>query len=1121
MALLSNINDKFAVDSTGAIQFNGQVGTSGYVLKSNANAAPTWVDPSTVIGGPYLPLSGGTLTGNLTISGSNSLTVGGTLTGTTATFTGDVIISRTGGNDAKLNLLTDGAGGSESLIYFSDSTDGAGRIRYDHNDGSPDEMSFYTASTKRFYINGTGNATFTGNVQVTGAFKDSSGDAGTSGQILSSTATGTNWIDNDTGDISGSGVAGEVAYFTGTKTIANNAGMSFSNQQIQFDGIGGADGYILPYDQNPGYSNMAAGGFGLLFRESYDSYVTNNTYYYKTGGTAQWRAKYTAFGASVLTMLDGKFNFDTAPANTTSPYNLSLSTKMTILEGGNVGIGTTAPEGKLDVTGNIWLNSDNANAAYYLRINRGQSQDGGILLYGNKVLDWQLVNLANRDLNWYSYGVSSSVMRLTSAGNLGIGTTSPSKKLDVAGDFKLDGISGGHFENYAYGTQLNISELTTGGWARANRIITSDSGGDVFYGVFGANTTVSYAYWNIGDGSNNATNYSNANGVFLTRAGNVGIGVISPGHALDVSGNIRLQGGNRKLIYNNGLVETSLDQVSGSTAGLFTLGNVGIGTTTPFATPSNNTGLNVDTGGHSSILIGDGVNDGGMIQSSDNSQRIIIGANVYDSPTGSWQRFTADSAALVDVYGEGSSAFISFNVDSGTNGFPTNRMHITNTGNVGIGTTSPDQKLQVNGSIKISNSNSRLVFGTAGGTDRRALEGNTAGTLLQVGEGYSLTQIQSDTQVTGKTTTGEGIMVGGSSGYQIPVAYSIGNGSTTSGAIKIQLPQAMTNTMMMFKVRVYEYNTFEPFDITICGYNYQPTSTWYNVSAWIDSNANSDRNFTVRLGYDATATRAVAYIGELNAVWSYPQVWVTEWNGGYSNSGANWHYNYQISFETSAFTGITQTITNTQINNWARAGQNLYYGSGSGNVGIGNTSPQTTLHTGPTTTITNVFTARFAASNFFASGGNSMFYVPDTAANIMMFGSNQLGTNQIEFYHKNPGTSQSYVGRISTSGSATSYVTSSDYRLKENIVPISDSISRLNQLKPSRFNFIEEPNKTVDGFIAHEVQNIVPEAIVGEKDGVDENGGIIPQGIDQAKLVPLLVAAVQELEARVKELENK
>jgi len=79
MALLSNINDKFAVDSTGAIQFNGQAGTSGYVLKSNGNAAPTWVDPSTVIGGPYLPLSGGTLTGATSTANGISFTVGGTL----------------------------------------------------------------------------------------------------------------------------------------------------------------------------------------------------------------------------------------------------------------------------------------------------------------------------------------------------------------------------------------------------------------------------------------------------------------------------------------------------------------------------------------------------------------------------------------------------------------------------------------------------------------------------------------------------------------------------------------------------------------------------------------------------------------------------------------------------------------------------------------------------------------------------------------------------------------------------------------------------------------------------------------------------------------------------------
>ena len=109
---------------------------------------------------------------------------------------------------------------------------------------------------------------------------------------------------------------------------------------------------------------------------------------------------------------------------------------------------------------------------------------------------------------------------------------------------------------------------------------------------------------------------------------------------------------------------------------------VGIGTSSPFSTASANSGLNIDKGGHSSLLIGDGINDGGMIQSSDNSQRIIIGANVYDSPTNSWSRWNASGAALVDVYGENNNAFISLNVDAATSGFPSAKLTVSNTGNI-------------------------------------------------------------------------------------------------------------------------------------------------------------------------------------------------------------------------------------------------------------------------------------------------------------------------------------------------------------------------------------------------------------------------------------------------------
>ena len=112
------------------------------------------------------------------------------------------------------------------------------------------------------------------------------------------------------------------------------------------------------------------------------------------------------------------------------------------------------------------------------------------------------------------------------------------------------------------------------------------------------------------------------------------------------------------------------------------------------------------------------------------------------------------------------------------------------------------------------------------------------------------------------------------------------------------------------------------------------------------------------------------------------------------------------------------------------------------------------------------------------------------------------------------------VGSISTSTSSTSFSTSSDHRLKENVVDLTGATTRLKQLEPKRFNFIADADTTVDGFLAHEVQAIVPEAITGTKDEVDAEGNPVYQGIDQSKLVPLLVATIKELEARITALEN-
>ena len=113
------------------------------------------------------------------------------------------------------------------------------------------------------------------------------------------------------------------------------------------------------------------------------------------------------------------------------------------------------------------------------------------------------------------------------------------------------------------------------------------------------------------------------------------------------------------------------------------------------------------------------------------------------------------------------------------------------------------------------------------------------------------------------------------------------------------------------------------------------------------------------------------------------------------------------------------------------------------------------------------------------------------------------------------------VGRITTSGSSTSYVTSSDYRLKENVVPLTGAADRVNQLQVHRFNFIADPDTTVDGFLAHEVQAVVPECVTGTQDEVDADGDPVYQGIDQSKLVPLLTAALQEALTQIESLKAR
>jgi hypothetical protein len=104
------------------------------------------------------------------------------------------------------------------------------------------------------------------------------------------------------------------------------------------------------------------------------------------------------------------------------------------------------------------------------------------------------------------------------------------------------------------------------------------------------------------------------------------------------------------------------------------------------------------------------------------------------------------------------------------------------------------------------------------------------------------------------------------------------------------------------------------------------------------------------------------------------------------------------------------------------------------------------------------------------------------------------------------------VGAINIAVASVTYVTTSDYRLKEDVAPMTGALAKVAQLKPVTYKWKADGSNS-QGFIAHELQAIVPECVVGEKDAVNEDGSINPQGIDTSFLVATLTAAIQELKA--------
>lgn len=198
----------------------------------------------------------------------------------------------------------------------------------------------------------------------------------------------------------------------------------------------------------------------------------------------------------------------------------------------------------------------------------------------------------------------------------------------------------------------------------------------------------------------------------------------------------------------------------------------------------------------------------------------------------------------------------------------------------------------------------------------------------------------------------------------------------------------------------------------------------------------------------------------------------------------------------------------------------VYDGDGLGQCSLGNqASINTTIQSGITLAVRSSGAGGSTALDIEAQsyGSAAQMYMPSYSSGMTVTNSGGFSQNAFNFNY-----SSNNVGSIRINSTSTSYNTTSDYRLKENVTPITGAIERLNQLNPSRFTWISDPEAgTVDGFIAHEVSDVVPEAVSGEKDGVDYLGMPEYQGIDQSKLVPLLTAALQEAITKIENLENR